>query len=152
MFRFTCDWTQTGPKGETLYSGREVSRPLSVVMGPSLLLEMDTVLTYSQGMRIVPQFMARPVPRPEAVRWFVLTENQTTLDLRETSEAGIGDLVSGEVRPVSSGNPDEWEVELRLSNLTENVTIWLHVENSVSFMDKMFSGTALIIIPCALSH
>ena len=120
-------------------------------MGPSLLLEMDTALTYSQGMRIVPQFMARPVPRPKDVRWFVLTENQTTLDLRETSEAGIGDLVSREVRPVSSGNPDEWEVELRLSNLTENVTIWLHVENSVSFMDKMFSGTALIIIPCALS-
>ena len=149
--RFICDWTQTGPKGEALYSGSEKSRPLSVVMGPSLLLEMETELTYSEGRRIVPQFMSRPVPRAEAVRWYVLTENQTTLDLRETSEAGIGDLVPGEVRPVSSGNPDEWEVELRLSNLTENMTIWLHVENSVSFMDKMFSGTALIIIPYALS-
>ena len=117
-------------------------------MGPSLLLEMEAVLTFTQGMRIVPQFMARPVPRPEDVRWFVLTENQTTLDLRETSEAGLGDLVGSEVRPASSGNPDEWEVELRLFNLTENVTIWLHVENSVSFMDKMFSGTFLIIIPC----
>ena len=122
-----------------------MSRPLSVVMGPSLLLEMDMMLTYREGMQIVPQLMARPAPRTEAVRWYVLTENQTTLDLHETSEAGIGDLVSGELRPASSGNQDEWEVELRLFNLTENVTVWFHIENDVSFMDKMFSGTSLII-------
>ena len=124
-----------------MYKGESVSGPLNVVMGPSIIMEMETQYIYEEGLRITPQFMARPVPDPEDIRWYVLTENQTTLDVHEAAEAGLVNLVPGSVRNVArNSNPDEWELDLRIFNLTDNVTVWFHAENSVGFLDKMFTG------------
>ena len=139
--RFSCSWLQSGPDGGTLYKGEAVSGPLNVVMGPSLIMEMETQFIYEEGLRITPQFMAKPVPDPEDIRWYVLTENQTTLDVQEAGEAGLVNLLPGSVRNIArNSNPDEWETELRIYNLTDNVTVWFHAENSVGFLDKMFTG------------
>ena len=76
------------------------------------------------------------------MKWYLLTENSTTLQPEEASEAGLVDLVViSELRHmVSSKSEWEWESQVKLFNLTENVTIWFHVENSVGFLDKMFIG------------
>ena len=71
----------------------------------------------------------------------MLTDNQTTLDIKEASDAGVADLVISDIRSIDTINrPDEWQVDVKIFNLTENVTLWFHVENAVGFMDKMFIG------------
>ena len=71
----------------------------------------------------------------------MLTDNQTTLDIKEASDAGVADLVISDIRSIDTiNNPDEWQVDVKIFNLTENVTLWFHVENAVGFMDKMFIG------------
>ena len=144
LCRFVCTWSQTGRGGALLYTGRHASPPLQVVMAPSLLLEMEPghahLDTPSTVTTITPQFMARPVPRPQELAWTLVTANLTSLDLAEAAEAGVADSEVGAVRrAASSSNPDEWEVELRLWNLTENVTLWFHAENRAGSMDQMFT-------------
>ena len=144
MCRFVCTWSQTGRGGALLYTGRHASPPLQVVMAPSLLLEMEPGHTHldtpTSVTTITPQFMARPVPRPQDLAWTLVTANLTSLDLAEAAEAGVADIEVGAVRrAASSSDPDEWEVELRLWNLTENVTLWFHAENRAGSMDQMFT-------------
>lgn len=147
--RFLCNWSQVSDEGETLYSGSEASAPLNVVMGPSLLVDTESHLTFHPGLSLRPQFMARPAPAESQVKWYLLTENSTTLQPEEASEAGLVDLVViSELRHmVSSKSEWEWESQVKLFNLTENVTIWFHVENSVGFLDKMF----IVELPAATS-
>ena len=113
-------------------------------MGPSLSFDMDPVYTYTPGMMISPQFMAKPVPSVDNISWYLMTENQTTLDIHEASEAGVADLVPSELTRANTNNPDEWRADIMIYNLTENVTIWFHVDNGVGFMDKMFQGTVAV--------
>ena len=54
-------------EGETLYSGSEASAPLNVVMGPSLLVDTESHLTFHPGLSLRPQFMARPAPAESQV-------------------------------------------------------------------------------------
>ena len=84
----------------------------------------------------------------------MLTDNQTTLDIKEASDAGVADLVISDIRSIDTiNNPDEWQVDVKIFNLTENVTLWFHVENTVGFMDKMFIGiVAMCLLNFPLNH
>ena len=66
---FSCVWSQTGPGGETLYQGRKHSRPLEVLLAPSLVEGGQTEFLFTEDLRIPVVFQAKPWPQDNDLVW-----------------------------------------------------------------------------------
>ena len=79
---FSCVWSQTGPVGLTIYQGRKHSRPLEVLMAPSLVAGGQTEFIFTEDLRIPVVFQAKPWPQNNDIVWLL-----TDCDNLETGEA-----------------------------------------------------------------
>ena len=68
---FSCVWSQTGPGGQILYQGRQHSRPLEVLLAPSLVEAAQTEFLFSEDLRIPVVFQAKPWPQDNDIVWLL---------------------------------------------------------------------------------
>ena len=141
---FTCEWSQEGPGGDNMYEGKVPSAVTEVYLAPSFV-EGDEdgadILLEEDGVEIRIVFRAKPWPQEEELSWFIEDADKNLTHV-QNSTTKQGNFLVNDVKEVGD---DEYTLEsvLHASDLKEDTTIFLTIQNEVGSIERSFN----IIVP-----